>query len=82
MLFVESVQASPTGPLFIDANNGQFRPGQNVTRLAAAVALVRAAGLRAEAESSAGAPLAFLDSASVPNERKGYVFLAVSKGLL
>ena len=82
-LFVESVQASPTGALFIDViRDGQFRPGENVTRLAAAVALVRAADLRSEAEAKAGTPLAFLDASGIPNELKGYVSVAVSKGLL
>jgi serine protease AprX len=83
MLFVESVQASPTGALFVDATQGgQFRPNDDVTRLAAAVALVRAAGLRSEAEAKAGTPLPFLDTSGISNELKGYVSVAVSKGLL
>ncbi|HEV7798356.1 MAG TPA: S8 family serine peptidase [Pyrinomonadaceae bacterium] len=83
MLFVESAQASPTGALFIDANNGgQFRPFENVTRLAAAVALVRAAGLRSEAEGKAGTPLGYTDALSIPSALRGYVSVAVSKGLL
>jgi hypothetical protein len=83
MLFVESVQASPTGALFIDVTKGgRFRPNDNVTRLVAAVALVRATGLRSEAESKAGTPLAFLDASSIPSELSGYVSVAVSKGLL
>ncbi len=83
MLFVESVQASPNGPLFIDvAKGGQFRPNDNTTRLAAAVALVRAAGLRSEAEGRAGTPLAFLDAATIPSDLRGYVSVAVSHGLL
>ena len=83
MLFVESVQASPTGPLFIDVTRGgQFRPTENVTRLAATVALVRAAGLRSEAEAKAGIPLAFLDASTIPSELRGYVSVAVSQGLL
>jgi serine protease AprX len=82
-LFVESVQASPTGALFVDATSGgQFRPFANATRLAAAVALVRAAGFRSEAEAKAGAPLAFMDAANIPNELKGYVSVAVAKGFL
>jgi serine protease AprX len=82
-LFVESVQAAPVGSLFIDAaKGGQFRPNVSVTRLAAAVALVRAAGLRSDAEAKAGTPLPFLDAAGVPNELKGYVSVAVSAGLL
>ncbi len=83
MLFVESVQASPTGSLFIDvAKGGQFRPQDNVTRLVAAVALVRAAGLRSEAEAKAGTPLTFLDAANIPAELRGYVSVAISNGLL
>jgi serine protease AprX len=83
MLFVESVQASPTGALFIDATEGgQFRPTENATRLAATVALVRAAGLRAEAEAKAGSLLPFLDASTIPSELRGYVSVAVSKGLL
>lgn len=82
-LFVESVQASPNGALFTDATpGGRFRPYDNVTRLAAAVALVRAAGFRSEAEAKAGTPLAFLDATSIPFELRGYVSVAISKGLL
>lgn len=83
MLFVESVQASPTGSLFIDVSNGgSFRPNDAVTRLTAAVALVRAAGLRSEAEAKAGTPLAFLDVSGIPGELRGYVSVAVSNGLI
>ncbi len=83
MSFVESAQASPTGALFVDVTTGgQFRPGDTANRLAAAVALVRAAGLRSEAEAKSNTPLAFLDVASIPSELRGYVCVAVSRGLL
>ena len=83
MPFVESAQAAPGGPLFINTNvNGRFRPYDSVDRLTAAVALVRAAGLRAQAESQSNAPLAVLDVLSIPTNLRGYVSLAVSKGLL
>ena len=83
MLFVESAQAAPAGSLFIDVSVGsQFRPFENVNRLAAAVALVRAAGLRSDAEANAGAPLPFADSLSIPSSLRGYVSVAVSKGLM
>ncbi len=83
MLFVESVQASPNGRLFTDvANGGAFRPLDNVSRLTAAVALVRAAGLRSEAESQAGTILSYTDAASIPSEWRGYVSVAISKGLI
>jgi serine protease AprX len=82
-LFVESVQASPTGSLFVDAQKGgQFQPSAGTTRLAAAIALVRAAGLRSDAEAKAGSPLPFLDTGGIPNELKGYVAVAISTGLL
>ena len=81
-LFVESVQGAPGGPLFPDATPGNaFRPHDTVTRLTAAVALVRAAGLRNQAESS-NAPLAFLDVTQIPTELRGYVSIATSLGLL
>ncbi|HKY30432.1 MAG TPA: S8 family serine peptidase [Pyrinomonadaceae bacterium] len=82
-LFVESVHASPNGPIFADVSpGGNFRPNDNITRLMATVALVRAAGLRAEAESKSGALLPYLDAASIPSQYKGYVAVAVSKGLV
>lgn len=82
-LFVESVQAAPGGALFTDALPGTyFRPNESVTRLAATVALVRAAGLRTEAESRSATPLAFLDSRNIPSELRGYVSVAISRGLM
>ncbi len=82
-LFVESVQAAPMGALFTDVSaGGYFRPNEGVTRLAATIALVRAAGLRADAESRTGTPLAFLDARHIPSELRGYVSVAVSRGLV
>lgn len=82
-VFVESAQTATSGSIFPDAApGGQFRPNEGATRLSAAVALVRAAGLRAEAEAKAGTPLAFLDAASVPFELRGYVSVAIQQGLL
>ncbi|HEY0385428.1 MAG TPA: S-layer homology domain-containing protein, partial [Pyrinomonadaceae bacterium] len=83
MLFAESAQSAPSGPLFYDAQfGGQFRPDERVNRLAAAVALVRAAGLGAQAEAQAGATLALSDTASIPSALRGYVALALSRGLM
>lgn len=83
MLFVESAQASPTGALFYDVSAGsRFRPNDAVTRLVAAVALVTAAGLKAEADAKAATPLTFLDATSIPLALRGYVSVAVSTGLL
>jgi serine protease AprX len=83
MNYVESAQASPTGALFTDVTAaGRFRPGDSVTRLAAVIALVRAAGLRAEAESKANSPLAFLDALAIPADSRGYVTVAIQRGFI
>ena len=81
--FVETAQASPSGALFTDVlKGGKFRPTEGVTRLVATVALVRAAGLKNEAEAKANTPLSYLDAQTIPAELRGYVSVAVSKGLI
>jgi len=83
MLFVESVQAAPGGALFTDATPGsRFRPDDMVDRLTAAVALVRAEGLRDEAEARAGALLTVADAGAIPSALRGYVAVALERGLL
>ena len=83
MSFVESAQALKTGALFTDVTaGGSFRPSDKATRLVAAVALVRAAGLRQEAEAKANAPLSFLDALTIPAELRGYVYVAVTRGFI
>jgi hypothetical protein len=78
MNFAEAAQS-----LFPDAaRGGQFRPDAAATRLVAAVVLVRAAGLRAEAESRAGAVLTYTDAQAIPWELRGYVQVAVQNGLI
>jgi hypothetical protein len=82
-LFVESVQAAPGGALFADVTpGGRFRPDDMAERLTAAVALVRAAGFGAEAEARAGAPLAVADAGAIPYASRGYVAVALERGLL
>ncbi|MBA3438951.1 MAG: S8 family serine peptidase, partial [Pyrinomonadaceae bacterium] len=83
MIFVESAQAAPGGPLFYDATpGGGFRLNDFADRLTAAVALVRAAGLRSEAEAQTGTPLALTDASEIPAELRGYVAVALSRNLL
>jgi serine protease AprX len=78
MNFAEAAQT-----LFPDApRGGAFRPDERATRLVAAIVLVRAAGLRAEAESKAGAFLPYTDAATIPYDLRGYVQVAVAKGLI
>jgi serine protease AprX len=80
--FVESAQAAPDGALFPESASGGFRPNDFADRLTAAVVLVRAAGLRAEAEARAGAPLPLTDLLGIPASLRGYVSVALSRGLL
>jgi serine protease AprX len=82
MLFVESAQASPTGALFPSVvPSGAFNPDGTVDRLTAVVALVRAAGLRPQAESGTYT-LTYADAASIPASLRGYVAVAVQNGLI
>jgi serine protease AprX len=82
-IMVESVQSSPCGALFNDASpGGLFRPDDRATRLIAAIALVRAAGMRSQAESLAGASLPVSDASMIPSSLRGYVKLALDNGLM
>src|SRR5207249_8477204 len=82
MLFVESAQASPNGALFPAIGvGGAFQPDATVDRLTATVALVRAAGLRQQAESGSYT-LSYLDAGSIPASLRGYVAVAVQNGLI
>jgi serine protease AprX len=80
---VESVQSAPGGSLFTDASpGGCFRPSDRATRLTTAIALVRAAGLRSQAESLAGTSLPLTDAYSIPSNLRGYVKVALDRGLM
>ena len=79
---VESVQSNPGGKLFFDANpGGRFNPNNSATKLIAAVALVKAAGLDSQA-ATASLPVTVLDALTVPAEYRGYAAIAIQKGLL
>lgn len=83
LLAVESAQASPTGALFTDvAFGGNFRPDAAASKLTAAIALVRAAGLRAQAEALSGTSLPVTDANLIPSNLRGYVSVALSQKLL
>jgi serine protease AprX len=70
-------------PLFPDAvRGGSFYPDAQATRLVAAIVLVRAAGLRAEADAKAGVTLTYTDAASIPWKYRGYVQVAGQNGLM
>lgn len=83
MNYVESVQAAPSGAIFHDAlRGGPFRPDEQASRLTAAVALVRAAGLRATAENYNGTYPDLLDWDAIPAELRNYVAVALTHRLL
>jgi hypothetical protein len=81
MLFVESAQNSPNGALFPTVTGGSFQPDASVDRLTAVIALVRAAGLRQQAESGSY-PLTVSDALSIPSAWRGYVAVAIQTGLI
>jgi len=76
---VESTQACSCGPLFYDASPGRnFYPYNGATKLAAAIAFVKAAGLGSQA-ASASLPLTVFDASSIPVAWRGYVAVALQR---
>jgi hypothetical protein len=79
---VESTQAFPCGSLFYDAISGsRFYPLNGATKLAAAIAFVKAAGLKSQA-ASASLPLTVSDASSIPVAWRGYVAVALQRGFI
>jgi serine protease AprX len=79
---VESTQAFPCSSLFYDATPGRnFYPYNGATKLAAAIAFVKAAGLSSQA-TSAFLPLTVSDAASIPAAWRGYVAVALQRGFI
>jgi serine protease AprX len=79
---VESAQACSCGPLFYDASPGRnFYPYNGATKLAAAIAFVKAAGLGSQA-ASASLPLTVSDASSIPAAWRGYVAVALQRGFV
>lgn len=79
---IESVQTSPYGKLIFDAEaGGRFYPHNQLSKLAAAIALVRAAGLESTA-SSAILPLTVTDASSIPAQWRGHVAVALQHGFV
>jgi serine protease AprX len=79
---VESSQAFPCGPLFYDATPGsRFYPLNGVTKLAAAIAFVKAADLKSQA-ATATLPLTISDASSIPLAYRGYVAVALQRGFI
>ncbi len=81
--YVESVAGDRARQVIVDPQNGTlFGPEVEVDRLEFAVAVVRAAGLEAEAEARAGESLGLLDENQIPSSLSGYVAVALERGLI
>jgi serine protease AprX len=79
---VESVQSNPGGRIFIDAPAGQrFYPYSPTTRLAAAIAFVKAAKLE-HLVSTTLLPATVADAVSVPQQWRGYLAVALNEGFI
>ena len=80
---------TPAG--MMSASGSNFNPADKIKRLDLAVALVRALGLDSEAKAKAGSTvtvvnngqtLSLADNATIPAALRGYVQLALDKGIL
>lgn len=79
---VESVQNNPNGRIFVDVNTGsRFYPNESVSRIAAAVAFVRAAGLENSVAAATLSPT-IIDGLAIPTQLRGYVAVALQNGFL
>ena len=79
---IESVQANPAGKFIYDATAGnRFYPNSNTTKLVAAVAFVKAAGLESSA-ATAALPPTVTDALSIPSNLRGYVAIALQQGFV
>ncbi|HEX6126419.1 MAG TPA: S8 family serine peptidase [Pyrinomonadaceae bacterium] len=79
---IESLQSNPGGALFIDAApGGRFYPHANLSKLAAAIAFVKAAGLESQAATST-LPLTVVDTLTIPAQYRGYVAVALQRGFI
>jgi hypothetical protein len=79
---IESVQSNPTGALIADAvPGGRFYPYNSTSKLVAAIAYVRAAGLESQAATTSLSPTV-TDYASIPSAWRGYVAVALQKGFI
>ncbi len=67
---------------FLIFDGARLNPNAPLNRLEAAIMLVKAAGLDAEAKSRAGAQLSFTDANRIPDRLQGYIAVAVEHGFV
>nr|MBA2733217.1 S-layer homology domain-containing protein [Acidobacteriota bacterium] len=86
--FYTAESSSAPGGL-MSAVGSNFNPTGTVSRLDLAIAFVRALGLDAEAKAKAGTPVTdptsgqpVIENSQIPNELRGYVQIAIDKGVL
>ena len=82
-----TAESLSAGAGLMSADASTFNPGGTVSRLDLAVAMVRALGLDAEAKAKANTDVTFggqtvIDNAQIPGALRGYVQIAIDKGLL
>ncbi|HLG16994.1 MAG TPA: S8 family serine peptidase [Blastocatellia bacterium] len=80
-IFIESVVNSPSGNL-MGASGLYFSPQSPADRVTTAISVVRTLGLEALAQASAAANPGISDWSLVPDSARGYVAVAVSRGLM
>lgn len=79
---VESLQANLNGAFIVDAvSGGRFYPHSNTSKLIAAIAYVKAAGLESQT-SGAMLPVTVTDAMSIPSQYRGYVVVALQRGFI
>lgn len=67
---------------FIVFDGASLSPMKPLNRLEAAIMMVKAAGLDAQAQARAGASLEFTDADSIPGRLRGYIAIAVESGFV
>ena len=67
---------------FYHVTDAQFNPSAPTDRLTMAIALVKALGLDATAQSACNTNPGLADWQSIPQANRGYVSIAVSRGLM
>jgi hypothetical protein len=81
--YVESVAGARARRILMQADGGSaFQPRAAVSRLDFAVAMVRAAGLAAEADARAGEELDLEDQSKIPDALRGYAAVALERGFI
>jgi len=81
VIFIESVAHSPYGDL-MGTTGKTFNPQAQIDRATVAVAMVKALGLDQEAQAASATNPGLLDWNSISPGARGYVSVAVSRGLV